>query len=157
MSSRHRISIRTRITLFAGAVAALLCSLVAVLLMIAIERFVTGSLTGEIIAAGGRVAVEVERGQLEYPSRSARAEISRSSTRRAGSSPRPRSCRANRPWRRSPPTARTSPTPSCAAGSFPPRMQHRDRAAAHRAGQSWIVYSASPVVPRGSIRGWPRR
>ncbi|MFD1500218.1 sensor histidine kinase, partial [Streptosporangium lutulentum] len=148
MSSRHRISIRTRITLFAGAVAALLCSLVAVLLMIAIERFVTGSLTGEIIAAGGRVAVEVERGQLEYPlaQRPGRnLQVVDSQGRVVASTPELQ----GKPAMATFTTDGTNIADSVVCGGVFPAGECNIVIAqrAHRAGQSWIVYSASPVVP----------
>ena len=67
MNERRRISITTRITLFTGVVAALLCALMATVLMVAIHRFATASLTEEIVADGGRIAIQVERGRVDYP------------------------------------------------------------------------------------------
>ncbi|MEV4580288.1 HAMP domain-containing sensor histidine kinase [Nonomuraea jabiensis] len=62
------ISIKGRITLFTGAVTALLCTLLAVVVMTAIHHYATDALRSEIRAAGGRVVVAVEgRGWVAGP------------------------------------------------------------------------------------------
>jgi signal transduction histidine kinase len=60
MTVHSNISITGRITAFTGVVSALLCMLLAVVLMIAIHHYATGALSEEIRAAGGRVAITVE-------------------------------------------------------------------------------------------------
>ena len=67
MSAGHRISITSRITLFTAVTAVLLCGLAATMLMIAIHRYAMGFLKDEIRADGGRVAMQVERGEVDYP------------------------------------------------------------------------------------------
>ncbi|MET9248934.1 HAMP domain-containing sensor histidine kinase [Nonomuraea sp. NPDC003709] len=56
-----------RITVFAGAVATLLCALLATMVMVAIHRVAMGDLMGELAAAGGRVAHEVEHNEVVTP------------------------------------------------------------------------------------------
>ncbi|MFG6200020.1 sensor histidine kinase [Nonomuraea sp. JJY05] len=60
MTISRNISITGRITLFTAAVSALLCTLLATVLLIAIHRYATSALSSEIRAAGGRVAITVE-------------------------------------------------------------------------------------------------
>ncbi|WP_170223789.1 sensor histidine kinase [Nonomuraea turkmeniaca] len=60
MTRSRNITITGRITLFTAVVSALLCTLLAVVLMIAIHRYATSALSSEIRAAGGRVAITVE-------------------------------------------------------------------------------------------------
>ncbi|MFI7611712.1 sensor histidine kinase [Nonomuraea terrae] len=68
MSVSHNISITGRVTLFTAAVSALLCTLLALVVMVAVQRYATGVLTSEIRSAGGRVAMTVEdRGRADGP------------------------------------------------------------------------------------------
>jgi signal transduction histidine kinase len=148
MSTRRRISITTRITLFTGAVAVLLCALVATALMIAINRFATESLTAEIAADGGRVAIQLERGQPAYPlaqRQSRHVQIVDSRGRVAASTPE---LRGKPPMATFTPDSKNIATSIVCGGVFPPGECDIVVAQwAHRAGEKWIVYSASPVVP----------
>jgi signal transduction histidine kinase len=63
MNTKHKASIIARMTLFTGLVAALLSTLLAVVLMVAVHRFATDTLIQEIRAAAGRVAMKVEEQQ----------------------------------------------------------------------------------------------
>src|SRR5262249_2857002 len=56
MSPNRKPSVVARITLFTGVVATLLSTMLAVILMIAIHRYATSSLTAEVRASAGRVA-----------------------------------------------------------------------------------------------------
>jgi signal transduction histidine kinase len=147
MGAKHRISITTRITLFTGAVAALLCALLATALMIAINRYVTGSLIGEITAAGGRVAIQMERGQLDYPlvqHRSRNLQVVDPQGRVVASTPQLR----GKPVMATFTPDGTNITTSVVCGGVFPSDECEIVVAqwVHRAGQKWIVYSASPAV-----------
>ena len=148
MSTRRLISITTRITLFTGVVAALLCALVATVLMIAINRYATESLTEEIAADGGRVAMQVERGQLAYPlaqRRSRNIQVVDSQGRVVASTPELRGKPAMATFT---PDGTNVATSVVCGGVFPPGECDIVVAQwAHRAGGNWIVYCASPAVP----------
>ncbi|GIH24922.1 two-component sensor histidine kinase [Acrocarpospora phusangensis] len=61
MNAKHRTSIIARITLFTGVVAALLSTLLAVVLMVAIHNYATDAVYTELRGASGRVAQKVEQ------------------------------------------------------------------------------------------------
>ncbi|PZG23476.1 sensor histidine kinase [Nonomuraea aridisoli] len=68
MRVSHNISIIGRVTLFTAAVSAILCTLLALVVMLAVHRYATGALSSEIRSAGGRVAMTVEdRGGADGP------------------------------------------------------------------------------------------
>jgi signal transduction histidine kinase len=147
MSTRRLISITTRITLFTGAVAALLCALVVAAFMIAINSFVTGSLIDEITAAGGRVAVELERGELEYPlaqRRSRNVQVVDPRGRVVASTPQMQGKPAMATFT---PDGTNLNTSVVCGGAFPADECNIVVAQwAHPAGEKWIVYSSSPTI-----------
>ncbi|GAA4564098.1 sensor histidine kinase [Planotetraspora kaengkrachanensis] len=70
MNAKNKCSIVARITLFTGVVAAILSTLLAVVMMVAIHSLATGSLIREVHAISGRVAQKVEQyvqGYVELP------------------------------------------------------------------------------------------
>jgi signal transduction histidine kinase len=67
MRVRHRRLVRTRLTLYAGVAAALLSALLATTLLVAIQRLATGYITEEVIGTAGRIAAEVDRGNVISP------------------------------------------------------------------------------------------
>jgi signal transduction histidine kinase len=145
--SVRRIAITTRITLFAGTVAALLFALVATGLMIAINRFADQDVTEEITAAGGRVAVQMERGRLDYPL------VEHKSRNVQIVDPRGRVVASTPSLQGKPRIARFTPGEENVAGSQVcggvfPRGQCNIVVAqwAHRAGERFVVYTASPTV-----------
>jgi signal transduction histidine kinase len=148
MSARHRISITARITLFTAVTAVLLCSLVATVLMIAIHRYATGFLNQEILADGGRVAMQVERGKMVYPlaqRKSRYIQVVDSQGRVVASTP---------PLLGKPPMATFTPQGSRAANSVVCGGVFPDGECAiviaqwaHRTGGNSVVYCASPVIP----------
>ena len=148
MSARRGISMTTRITLFTGVVAILLCSLATAVLMIALNRFVTKSLIEEITAAGSRVAEQMEQGRLEYPlarrqSRKIQVVDSQgrvvASTRQLHGKPRVAMF---------PPEGTKPATSVVCSGVLPPGECDIVVAQwARRGSERWIVYSASPTIP----------
>ncbi|GGL08081.1 two-component sensor histidine kinase [Sphaerisporangium melleum] len=58
---------KRRLTLYAGVVAAVLCALVAGVVLFATQRTATAYLTKEIMGTAGRVATEVDRGNILDP------------------------------------------------------------------------------------------
>ncbi|WP_169983519.1 cell wall metabolism sensor histidine kinase WalK [Microbispora sp. H10836] len=149
MRLHDRFSITRRITLFTGATAVLLCALLAMSVMMGFHRYVSDTVTREVAVAGGRVAVELERGQLTYPlveykSRDLQVldpsgRVVASTTKMQG---KPRMARFV------PPDTRNSTTCVVCGGDFPAAECNIVVAQwAHRMGERWMVYSASPVVP----------
>ncbi|WP_203949941.1 hypothetical protein, partial [Planotetraspora thailandica] len=70
MNAKIKCSIVARITLFTGVVAAILSTLLAVVMTIAIHSLATGSLIREVRAISGQVAQKVEQyvqGYVELP------------------------------------------------------------------------------------------
>ncbi|GAA4588138.1 hypothetical protein GCM10023194_38980 [Planotetraspora phitsanulokensis] len=142
------MSITARITLFAGIVAGLLCSLLAIVLMIAIKRFAVVNATEEITSAGGRVAVQMERGRLDYPL------AERPNRNIQVVDPHGRVVASTSKLRGKPamatftPDGKNSATSVVCGGVFP--SGECDIVVvqwAHRAGQRWLVYSSSPAIP----------
>ncbi|GAA4556703.1 sensor histidine kinase [Planotetraspora kaengkrachanensis] len=140
--------ITTRITLFAGVVAGLLCSLLAIVLMIAINRFAVADATEEITSAGGRVAVEMERGRLGYPlaERPGRnIQVVDPQGRVVASTSKLQGKPAMATFT---PDGKNSATSVVCGGVFPPGDCDIVVAQwAHRAGERWLVYSSSPSIP----------
>ncbi|GII59719.1 two-component sensor histidine kinase [Planotetraspora thailandica] len=146
--SGHRLSITTRITVFAGAVAAVLSALLATVLMIGFKYFATENLTQELRANAGRVAIEEERGNLVYPlvhhqSRSMQVVDPRG--RVVASS---ENMRGKQPMATFNPDGEEGATSVVCGGAFPPGECNIVVAQwTHHDGQRWTVYSASPVIP----------
>ncbi|WP_248966046.1 sensor histidine kinase [Sphaerisporangium perillae] len=142
------MSITRRITLFTGVVTGLLSALLAVAIMIAIYRFVVGYVTEEIAAAGGRVAVEIERGPITSPL------AERQFRNLQVVDPQGRVVASTPQLQGKPVIARFTPDSKNMAisvvcgGVFPPDECDIVVAQwAHRAGERWLVYSSSPAVP----------
>ncbi|AWS48693.1 sensor histidine kinase [Streptosporangium sp. 'caverna'] len=135
-------------TLFTAVTAVLLCGLVATVLMIAIHRYAMGFLNQEVLADGGRVAMQVERGQVVYP-------LARRKSRYIQVvDPRGRVVASTPPLLGKPRMATFTPDGSRAAtsvvcgGVFPDGECDMVIAQwAHRAGGNSIVYCSSPVIP----------
>ncbi|SNT23151.1 Signal transduction histidine kinase [Streptosporangium subroseum] len=148
MNERRRISITTRITLFTGVVAALLCALMATVLMVAIHRFATASLTEEIVADGGRIAIQVERGRVDYPlarRQSRRLQIVDTKGQVIAST---QILQGKPPMATFTPGDKSLATSIVCGGVFPAHECNIVAAQrAHRPDGEWIVYSASPVIP----------
>ncbi|MFC4590205.1 sensor histidine kinase [Sphaerisporangium corydalis] len=64
-----RWPVRSRLTLYAGVVAAVLSALLATVLMVAVQRLATEYLTEEVNATAGRIAGEIDRGVVRTPIR----------------------------------------------------------------------------------------
>ncbi|MFG1708522.1 sensor histidine kinase [Nonomuraea sp. M3C6] len=149
MKANHKRSITARITLFTGVVAALLSTLLAVVLMIAVHRFATGALTKEVRATGGRVAMKVEQGdKADFPlarrqSRNVQIVDHRgrivASTAALRGKPRMAALTAD---------GQNSRDAVVCGGVFG-RGQCDIVVAqsAHRAEGNWTVYASSPVIP----------
>ncbi|WP_371785759.1 sensor histidine kinase [Streptosporangium subroseum] len=148
MDERRRISITTRITLFTGVVAALLCALMATVLMVAIHRFATASLTDEIVADGGRIAIQVERGRVDYPlarRQSRRLQIVNAQGQVIAST---QILQGKPPMATFTPGDKSLSTSIVCGGVFPAHECNIVAAQrAHRPDGEWIIYSASPVIP----------
>ncbi|MEV0237868.1 HAMP domain-containing sensor histidine kinase [Nonomuraea sp. NPDC050786] len=148
METQRRWSITTRITLFAGVVAALLSALLAATVLIATHRFAMQNLIGELAAAGGRVAHEVEQNEFATPlvDRGGRdVQIVDATRRVVASTPALRGKPAMADLN---PDGRKILNGTVCGGVFPSGECHTVVAqSADRAGQDWVVYSSSPVVP----------
>ncbi|WP_405147389.1 hypothetical protein OG589_07525 [Sphaerisporangium sp. NBC_01403] len=143
-------SVRSRFTLFSAVVAGVLCALCAATLMVTAHRLVTGYLTDEVAAAGGRVASELEvkgrlpellsHGQIRHiqvvgPEG---AVVAATETMRG----RPRMASFI------PEGGRRSADAVVCGGAFTGR--ECDIVVAHQVylgGRDWTVYSAAPVIP----------
>ncbi|MBX6383237.1 MAG: HAMP domain-containing histidine kinase [Microbispora sp.] len=149
MNLGDRFSITSRVTVYIGAMATVLCTLVAMLLMAVIHHYTRETVTREALVAGGRVAVKLERGQSpsHLTERDLRhVQVVDPSGRVVASTPdlrgRPRMAGFTPPDSRNSTIGivcdRNSPSAECniVASQW-----------AHRAGQRWMVYSATPVVP----------
>lgn len=148
MNIGRQISIISRITLFTGTVAVLLSAMLATVLMIAIDRFTLGYLTKEVAAAGGRVAIEMERGRLTYPlaerpSRNIQVVDSRGGV--VASTPQLR----GRPAMTTFIPGNANVASSVVCGGVFPRDECNIVVAqrAHRGDERWIVYGSSPRIP----------
>ncbi|MBF8186964.1 HAMP domain-containing histidine kinase [Nonomuraea sp. K274] len=148
MNTPQRISITTRVTLFTAVVATLLSTLLATALMVAFHRFATESLIEEIVAAGGRVAREVEHDELVTPlvertGRNLQIVDSRGVVVASTSRLRGKPVMA-----KFTPDGTNIVTRIVCGGVFPSGQCNIVAAqSAYRTGGDWIVYSASPTVP----------
>ncbi|GGO08075.1 hypothetical protein GCM10010116_16290 [Microbispora rosea subsp. aerata] len=149
MRLHDRFSITFRITLFTGVAATLLCALLALSIMMGVHRYASDDVAREVTGEGGRVAVEIERGQLTYPLvdyKDSSLQVIDPSGRVAAASSKIR----GKPRMASfvPPDTRNSVTCVVCSDIFPTAKCNIVVAQwAHRMGEKWIVYSASPVVP----------
>ncbi|MFC4015369.1 sensor histidine kinase [Nonomuraea purpurea] len=149
MNAHHTTSITARITLFTGVVAALMSTVLAVVLMIAIHSFATDTLTRETRAAGGRVATRLEEEVWPSPPlsglHSRNIQIVDHKGRVVASTPA---------LHGKPPMAQLAPDPLNSKeavvcdGIFP----DSDCAivvaqSAHRPEGNWTVYTSSPAIP----------
>jgi signal transduction histidine kinase len=149
MRHKHGLSVTKRITLFTGVVAALLSTLLAVALMISINRLATGYLTHDIVAAGGRVAAQVEMGRLHNPItvdglHDIQAVDSQGKV--VASTPELRGEPAMAEFA---PSGRDEVTQAVVCGGVFPsdKCAIVVAQAAHVQGTTWTVYSAAPTVP----------
>ncbi|MFG1707814.1 ATP-binding protein [Nonomuraea sp. M3C6] len=142
------MSITTRITLFTAVVATLLSALLAIAVMITFHRYATGSLTDEIVAAGGRVAHEVEHDQLTPPlaqHRDRNLQVVDPRGVVAAATPQLQGKPIMADFT---PDHRNIAKSVVCGGVFPSGQCNIVVAqSAHKRGQDWIVYSASPTVP----------
>ncbi|WP_143043688.1 sensor histidine kinase [Nonomuraea jiangxiensis] len=137
-----------RITLFTGVVAALMSALLAVTVMIAFHRYATGSLIEEVTAAGGRVASEVEHRRLEMPlaqHRDRNIQVVDPRGTIVAATPqlqgKPVMAQFNS-------DSRNIATSAVCGGVFPAgECDIVVAQSAHRDGQDWTIYSASPTIP----------
>ncbi|WP_433428197.1 ATP-binding protein [Nonomuraea sp. CA-141351] len=148
MKTQRRWSITTRITLFTGVVATLLSALLAATVMIAIHRYVTADLGGELSAAGGRVAHEVEHDQVVMPlvaHKGRNLQVVDSTRKVVASTPQLRGKPAMAGFT---PDRRNISTGVVCGGVFPSGECNLVVAqSAYRGGDDWVVYSSSPAVP----------
>ncbi|GAA3846056.1 ATP-binding protein [Sphaerisporangium flaviroseum] len=145
----HQWSVRARITLFAGIVAALLSVLLGTVLLVAINRLATEYLTKQIGSAGDRVAYTLQRGPLSNPlphGQIRNLQVVDPQGKVAAASPglqgKPRMAGFM------PPDGKTIETSIVCGGVFP--RDECDIVVARRVqrfGEAWIVYSAAPVIP----------
>ncbi|WP_329089411.1 sensor histidine kinase [Streptosporangium sp. NBC_01469] len=150
MNTLPRWSVKTGFTLFAGAVAALLCTLCATVFMVATHYLAGEYLTDEVTAAGDRVASQLEmRGHVQDPLPQDQIRYIQVV------SPQGKVAAATRVLRGRPPMAPPIPekakkiTTSVVCGKVFPRHEC-DLVVAQQVyldGQRWTVYSAAPVVP----------
>ncbi|GAA4562851.1 sensor histidine kinase [Planotetraspora kaengkrachanensis] len=148
MSAGRRLPIATRITLFTGVVAAL-PAVLATMLMFTVGHFATKHLAKENAVIGARVAIRVERGQpvnrplTLSPSRS--VQVVDAQGRVAASTEKLRGKPAMAAFA---PNGHRPATSVVCGGVFPQGDCYTVVARpAHHAGENWIVYSASPVIP----------
>ncbi|MBO3744837.1 HAMP domain-containing histidine kinase [Streptosporangiaceae bacterium NEAU-GS5] len=154
MTTHRNLSITTRITLFTGVVAVALSAMLAATVMFAIHRSTTDDRIDEIIAVGGRVARQVERGDVSMPlaEHSDRfVQIVDPDGRVETSTPQ---------LEGKPPMADFLPARGRMAvrvvcgGVFPPGECNIVAAQlAYRGGQDWVVYSSSPPIP-AYVKPW---
>ncbi|MFI7641732.1 sensor histidine kinase [Nonomuraea sp. NPDC049400] len=148
MKTQRGRSITGRITLFTGVVAALLSALLATTVMIAVHRFATGHLVGELAAAGGRVAHEVEHHQVVTPlveHEDPNLQVVDATRRVVDATPQLRGKPVMAGFI---PDGKKIVSGVVCGGVFPSGECNIVVAqSALRDGQDWVVYSASPVVP----------
>ncbi|MEU6786592.1 HAMP domain-containing sensor histidine kinase [Nonomuraea angiospora] len=148
MKTPRRWSITARITVFAGAVATLLSALLATMVMMAIHRVAMGDLMGELTAAGGRVAHEVEHNEMvaplvEYKGRN--LQIVDDTGKVVATTPQLQGKPVMAGFA---PDGRNVASGVVCGGVFPSGECNLVVAqSAYRAGDDWVVYSASPTVP----------
>jgi signal transduction histidine kinase len=149
MNANRSTSITARITLFTGVVAALLCTLLAVVLMIAIHRFAAGTLTREVRATAGRVAMKVEDQQkvVFAPEEHEPPNIQIVDPQR-------HVVTSTAPLRGKPPMATFTPDSQdnkdgvvCDGVFGAGRCDVVVAQAAHRPDGNWTIYASSPVIP----------
>lgn len=154
METQRRWTITTRITLFTGAVAALLCALLAITVMIAIHRSATEDRIDEITADAGRVAHQVEHDQVSMPlveHTDRDVQIVDPNGTVTTSTPQVHGKPAMAGFT---PDHRKIATGVVCGGIFPLGGCHIVVAqSAFRAGQDWIVYTSSPTVP-AYVKPW---
>ncbi|GAA4588437.1 hypothetical protein GCM10023194_40030 [Planotetraspora phitsanulokensis] len=149
MNAANKCSIVARITLFTGVVAAMLSTLLAVVMMIAIHSLATGSLIREVHAISGQAAQKVEQyvqGYVELPgSRFRNIQIV---------DPRGHVVVSTTALRGKPPMAEFGPGSQgskqavvCDGVFGADKCDIVVAQSAHRPGGDWIVYASSPVVP----------
>ncbi|MFI6599442.1 sensor histidine kinase [Nonomuraea sp. NPDC050536] len=148
MKTQRRWTITTRITLFTGAVAALLSAMLAWTVMAAIHRSATEDRIDEITADGGRVAHQLEHDQVSVPlvEHSDRyVQIVDPKGTVTTSTPQLHGKPAIAGFT---PDHRKIATRIVCGGVFPSGDCNIVVAqSAYRAGQDWVVYSSSPTVP----------
>ncbi|WP_432866868.1 sensor histidine kinase [Microbispora rosea] len=149
MRLHDHFSITFRITLFTGVTAAFLCALLALSIMMGVHHYASDDTAGEITAAGGRVAVQLERGELTYPLdvyKSRDLQVVDPSGTVVASTANMRG--KPRMALFFPPDTRNSVTRTVCSGDFPTPGCHVVVAQwAHRSTGRWLVYSAAPEVP----------
>ncbi|WP_328709124.1 HAMP domain-containing sensor histidine kinase [Microbispora hainanensis] len=149
MRLHDRFSITFRITLFTGVMATFLCALLALSIMTGIHHYVSDDVEREISAAGGRVAVQIERGQMTYPLdvyKSRDLQVVDPSGRVVAATANMR----GKPRMASfiPPDTRNSISRVVCGDDFAaPGCNVVVAQWAHRSGERWLVYSAAPQVP----------
>ncbi|MBP2705526.1 HAMP domain-containing histidine kinase [Microbispora sp. RL4-1S] len=148
MRTRQQLSIIRRTTLFAGAVAALLSTSLALLLMVVMQHVATRWLSEEVAAAGRRVVTQIEHGDVvadPLASHSSRVvQVVDERGRVVASTPQ---LKGRPPMAAFTPSGRQATTSVVCGGVF---RDDCDVVVAQRArhGQAdWIVYSASPAIP----------
>ncbi|WP_187414832.1 sensor histidine kinase [Nonomuraea sp. PA05] len=148
MNAWHDWPITKRVTLFAGAMAALLSAMLAAAVMLAIHRYATEDRMSEIAADGGRVAYEVEHDQVRTPlveHADRNVQIVDATGTVVASTPQ---LRGRPPMAGFTPIPRTVSTGVVCGGLFAGQGCHIVVAqSAYRQGQDWIVYSSGPTVP----------
>ncbi|GII49908.1 hypothetical protein Psi02_63320 [Planotetraspora silvatica] len=116
--------------------------------MIAINRFAVADVTEEITSAGGRVAVQMERDRLDYPLAEHPArniQVVDPQGRVVTSTSKLQGKPAMATFT---PDSKNSATSIVCGGVFPHGECDIVVAQwAHRAGERWLVYSASPAIP----------
>ncbi|MFD0473864.1 sensor histidine kinase [Nonomuraea thailandensis] len=148
MKARHDWPITKRITMFAGAMAALLSAMLAAAVLLAIHRYATEDRMSEISADGGRVAHEIEHGDVRMPlveHADRHVQIVDAAGRVVASSLRLRGEPAMAGFT---PIPRAMSTAVVCDGVFSGQgcnivVAH----SAYRQGEDWIVYSSGPTVP----------
>ncbi|GAA3646227.1 hypothetical protein GCM10022224_006190 [Nonomuraea antimicrobica] len=135
-------------TLFTGAVAALLSGLLATAVMLAIHRYATGNLTVELASAGSRVAQEVAYNDVttplvKHPDRNVQIVDARGHVIAATPALRGKPVMAGLI-----PDHKGLSTEVVCGGVFAPGSCNLVVAQqVYRAGEDWSVYSSSPTVP----------
>ncbi|GII61100.1 two-component sensor histidine kinase [Sphaerisporangium krabiense] len=149
MTAKNRDSIIGRVTLFTGVVAAVLCALLAAVLMAAVYRYATGALVRDLRTTAARVAGNVENGRIVQPltTRPGRdIQILDPGGRVVAST--------GSVWGRPPMTGFTPSDPQAATdtvvcdGVFGPgRCKVVAAEPVERMDGRWLVYVSSPVIP----------
>ncbi|MEW9532891.1 sensor histidine kinase [Microbispora sp. NPDC049125] len=146
MSEGRGLSVTTRITVLTGVVGALLCVLLGVVLMTAINRLANAYLTDEVKGGAGRVSREMELGALTDPIAPGPIryiQVVDEAGRVFASTPE---LRGRPPMARFTPPDDNDTAQTVICGGVFAKGECAIVVAqwAHRAGRSWIVYSAAP-------------